>query len=366
MALPKILVFNNIVSPYTSRLWSSLSSVYKILVVSCSGGESNRNWSDDIANDFQHKILRGFCIKLSPARFAHVNIGFRKEIIDFNPDLVVCNGFYPTMLGVALICRLRKIPYVIQNDGWKETMPESVYHGVIRPLILKYCRAVIACSEKGAVYFRSQGIPKTATFVAHLAPAWDEPVARPSYAARKYDLLWVAQINKTVKNCEFFVSVVQELVKMRPGLRVCVVGDGPDRVALTNQLSVQDAKIDYYTKVRWDKISEIFLQSRLLLLPSLWEPWGLVCNEAMQSGTPCIVSKHVGAAGELVKITNGVVEDLEEKKWAAACERLLEPTIWQRYSSDAVAASRRFNFDNYLAGYITAFNAILAPNEVIS
>jgi glycosyltransferase involved in cell wall biosynthesis len=37
------------------------------------------------------------------------------------------------------------------------------------------------------------------------------------------------------------------------------------------------------------------------ILPSLWEEWGLVVNEAMASGLPVIVSKTAGCATDLVQ-----------------------------------------------------------------
>ena len=360
MPKPKLILFNNIMSPYTSRLWNNLSDIYEVLVVSCCDEEPNRQWSADFVNRFDHKLLPGFSIKLSPARFAHVNVGFRKVIKSFKPDLVICNGFYPTMLGVALACRMMGVPYIIQNDGWKETMPVSAYHNLIRPFILKHCRGVIACSGKGGEYFSSQGVPRDMIFVSHLAPAWDEPEILPSYSERKYDLLWTAQVNKTIKNCLFFADIVASLASRRPGLKVCVVGDGPDRAELVERLSQTSAEVDYFPKVRWDKIHEIFLTSRLMLLPSLWEPWGLVCNEAMQSGTPCMVSRHVGAAGELVDNENGAIEDLVTESWVGTCERLLEPSTWEAHSTNAVETARRFGFKTYQAGYIEAFNTILA------
>ena len=37
------------------------------------------------------------------------------------------------------------------------------------------------------------------------------------------------------------------------------------------------------------------------ILPSLWEEWGLVVNEAMASGLPVVVSETVGCAEDLLK-----------------------------------------------------------------
>ena len=41
--------------------------------------------------------------------------------------------------------------------------------------------------------------------------------------------------------------------------------------------------------------------SKAIILPSSSDQWGLVVNEAMASGTPCIVSKSCGCYVDLIK-----------------------------------------------------------------
>jgi len=55
-------------------------------------------------------------------------------------------------------------------------------------------------------------------------------------------------------------------------------------------------------------LSAFYAASDCLVLPSEYEPWGLVVNEAMAAGLPVIVSDKVGCAADLVRSgENGVV-----------------------------------------------------------
>jgi 1,2-diacylglycerol 3-alpha-glucosyltransferase len=56
------------------------------------------------------------------------------------------------------------------------------------------------------------------------------------------------------------------------------------------------------------------------VLPSLWEEWGLVVNEAMASGLPVIVSETVGCAEDLLK--PGRPAAFEEMKLGGSLEML--------------------------------------------
>ena len=44
----------------------------------------------------------------------------------------------------------------------------------------------------------------------------------------------------------------------------------------------------------------MFIVNHVLILPSTYEPWGLVVNEAMAAGMPVLVSNEVGAHYDLV------------------------------------------------------------------
>ena len=47
---------------------------------------------------------------------------------------------------------------------------------------------------------------------------------------------------------------------------------------------------------------ELYRNGHVLILPSSYEPWGLVVNEALSAGIPVIVSDKVGAAFDLVEL----------------------------------------------------------------
>jgi glycosyltransferase involved in cell wall biosynthesis len=83
-----------------------------------------------------------------------------------------------------------------------------------------------------------------------------------------------------------------------------------------------------------EKVSGFYRKASALILPSLVEPWGLVVNEAMQSGLPVLVSTHCGCAPDLVREgENGLTFDPTDEDSMVGCL-----TRFFEMSADARAA----------------------------
>jgi glycosyltransferase involved in cell wall biosynthesis len=101
------------------------------------------------------------------------------------------------------------------------------------------------------------------------------------------------------------------------------------------------------------------------VLPSDYEPWGLVVNEAMASGTPVLASDRVGSARDLIEPgQNGWIFPAGD---VAALAATLQAALADREAlarAGALAAERmgRWDFEADLAGLRAALGSLgLAP-----
>ncbi|MCC8969691.1 glycosyltransferase family 4 protein [Bradyrhizobium brasilense] len=359
---PRVVVFNNMITPYTNRLYNELASRgLDLAVLSCTQQEADRSWAGSFTPRYITRTVPGVSIPLSRSRHTHVNIGIGRALNALAPDLLFVNGLYPSMLAGAAWARANGKALALTIDGWRETMPDTAYHRLARPWLLRQCDAVVCCSDKGRAYFRGEGVRADDLFVVPLVPAWDPPAVVPAFDDRPFHLLWCARLNDDAKNAIFFENVAIALGRIVPGLKVRVVGSGAAERRMLARLGGAgiDACHDRY--LPWQAISDAFLQSRLLLLPSLLEPWGLVCNEALQCGVPCLVSPHVGAGGELVRDRdNGYVCALDEQVWVDAARSLLEhPARWEAMSRQARQSVRRDALADAAARFAAAVDHLL-------
>jgi len=96
-------------------------------------------------------------------------------------------------------------------------------------------------------------------------------------------------------------------------LNFCFVGSGPmieDIRALKNQFNITIKE-----NVTQEELRLLYNQSRFFILPSIYEPFGLVATEAIYSGTPAITSTSGGLKEQIQIGKNGflIYENIPEK-----------------------------------------------------
>lgn len=116
------------------------------------------------------------------------------------------------------------------------------------------------------------------------------------------DVPLVAMIGRLhpVKGHRFFLKAAADILQSRPDVRFLVVGCGPERAGLeeyAKHLEISDSVI--FTGFVSD-VSEILPDLNLLVIPSLWEGFGLTALEAMVVGVP-VVATSVGGLPEVVE-----------------------------------------------------------------
>lgn len=82
---------------------------------------------------------------------------------------------------------------------------------------------------------------------------------------------------------------------------------------------------------------DVYRQNHVLVLPSTYEPWGLVVNEAMSAGMPVLVSNEVGAHYDLVdgNDTGFVFDAYDEQALVNVMEQISSVDTYKKCSDNA-------------------------------
>jgi len=127
-----------------------------------------------------------------------------------------------------------------------------------------------------------------------LAPT-AEPVEIPAYPGKTITTICRLVPWKGVD------SLVEALAQM-PNIRLLIVGDGPDRMALEQQVNQQalDNRVHFLGQISKPQVRSVLDASDIFVLNSTYEGLPHVVLEAMAAKVP-VVATNVGGTGEVVK-----------------------------------------------------------------
>jgi glycosyltransferase involved in cell wall biosynthesis len=143
-------------------------------------------------------------------------------------------------------------------------------------------------------------------------------------------------------------------------LKLLVMGDGPLRAQCEQRAHGNcTGRISFLGFTRQEELGTVYAACDAMALPSVRsETWGLVINEALQFGLPCIVSDRVGCKDDLVRqgLTGETFAHRNVDALRAAIVRL---TSWLDGRRDDVADQcrrvvSRYSLDAAAAGIVTA------------
>ncbi len=121
--------------------------------------------------------------------------------------------------------------------------------------------------------------------------------------------------------------------------------------------------VHFYGFRQIDQNPIFYALARAFILPSLYEEWGLVVNEAMACATPVIASKTLGSAEDLVlpEQTGLTIDPENEADLQAALQRFADDPVWAgQIGQQALAHVRDFGLDHFGINARRAAEAALA------
>ena len=168
-----------------------------------------------------------------------------------------------------------------------------------------------------------------------------------------HDLCFIGRMTLQ-KTPQTFVRIVKKITEHLPNISAVMIGDGellPETKNLAAQLGLQE----HITFTGFLKNPYSLLQNtRLLIMPSLYEGFGLIAIEAMSLGKPVIASK-VGGLINIVDVDCGGFCANEDDFAEAAIKLLTDDKLYSKKSS--MAEEKALIFGD-IVKYVTTIEAL--------
>lgn len=192
--------------------------------------------------------------------------------------------------------------------GLKAWIKRAYLHRLIRN-----CTGVMPCGSLGRDYFLKYGAAPSKIHYFPCEPDYDliqnlsgEEItaARTQFhlSPDRRRIIYCGRL-VDVKRVDLVIDAFVSIAADRPDWDLLIVGDGPRKRELLSRVPTA-----LTNRVRWlgfiddqKLVSAIYRSCDVLALPSDYEPWALVINEAAAAGLAMVASDAVGAAAELVR-----------------------------------------------------------------
>lgn len=320
--MKKLLIFHPYLAPYRVDFFNRINSFFDLKIYF--------QYTNDPAQKFDTEILRsnvefnydyllhGFQIFKRQIRF---NIW--KIVMKERPNVIITHEFAFFSFFVLLnnYIRFKKVRHIITTDDSMAILNNLPwYRKIAKSILLRFIDGLITISADSKEWHISH-YPWMMNKIVDMPILQDEKVFRKKLETalpiareyiKKYDLqgkkiiLFLGRLVK-VKGIDF---LVEEIIKLENrDIVFIIVGEGELKEIILNKIIENDdrriilaGRYDGLELIAWYNVASCFI------LPSTYEPFGAVINEALISGLYVLCSKYAGASC-LIDGENGEIID---------------------------------------------------------
>jgi glycogen(starch) synthase len=299
-------------------------------------------------------------------------------------DLVHGHDWLVGEAAAALAQRL-EVPFVTtihatehgRHQGWVQEPPQSQIHRLERRMARR-AEGVIVCSYymRGHVADVFDIDERRVTVIpngvdpAELRPVGDLEALRGRFAEPDEKLILLVGRLVYEKGFQLALEALPSVIEQVGGVRFLVAGSGTHE----HELKAQATRLGldrHGTFLGWigdDVLHSLYRIADLCVVPSIYEPFGLVALEAMASGCPCIVA-DTGGLREVVPVGDRVglrFNGGDAEHLGVMIERLLvDEALRERLVAEASEHVLRFDWEDIAVRTRGVYDALarLAPRE---
>lgn len=199
------------------------------------------------------------------------------------------------------------------NPNKQRTKRRQLTQQMFGKIVVGKAAGLLPVSHLASDFFKTLGAPVDKLYpfgYFRSAPV----LAAGSDGFKKQDTIEVVFVGQLVhrKGVDFLIEAMQPLFSDYANLLLTIIGEGSERPQLEQQAAAISPRITFAGKLSSDTIPARLAVADIVILPSRWDGWGLVVNEALSVGVPVIISDQCGASDVIRSNVNGHVVPSED------------------------------------------------------
>jgi poly(glycerol-phosphate) alpha-glucosyltransferase len=286
-------------SPYQRDLFGALSRrpEVNLSVYYLEDAHPDNPWPEQDLQPYE-KILSGGHLTWGSSRF-HWN--WHLPHLE-NTDVVVFNGYQNLMAQLILHTQSQKIPCLF----WGEKMVASAtgVKGKLQHLLaqgLNRCQAIVAIGSRAEADYRQRFPRQTVFNIPYYCNLSNFVQNLPHRPRHPITILFCGQMIQR-KGLDVLLQAFAQAIQGELEARLLLVGRAAELPQMLETLpSEVRQQIDYAGFQSPEALPQFFQKADIFVLPSRYDGWGVVVNQALGAGLPIICSDAVGAAHDLIE-----------------------------------------------------------------
>jgi glycosyltransferase involved in cell wall biosynthesis len=274
-------------------------------------------------------------------------------------DLVDSDEFpYFPCISAKFICLLKRKPLVITwlevwDKYWFEYLGIwGIFGYIVERFVAKLPNHIISISEKSRKNLISLDVVEKKIITIPIGIDFEE-IEKVQSIKEYFDCIFAGRLIKE-KNVDILIKSVDLVKREIPNVKCLIIGDGPEK----EKLEKMTRKIGLENNVQFlgfiedhDDVISYMKSSKIFVLPSIREGFGVVVLEANACGLPVITINHKrNAAADLIEDEkNGLLVDLSENLISEKIIKLLkDDKLREEMSGYSAKSIKKYNWDNII------------------
>ena len=222
-----------------------------------------------------------------------------------NNDFIIINGYnnYPFILTFIFNLFSNKKKYIATDSDTQLVISNNSLKRFVKWLYLsvifqnKYVLGFAGGNNSHKDLFRHYGMNEDRIFLMPMMVDNSKFYTDKKKIPNLFTFLFVGRL-VSYKNVEHLIKQFNVNFSEKDAV-LKIIGDGEQGKYLMDKYTSE--KVIFLGKKFNQELIVEYFSASCFVCPSLFEPWGLVVNEAMSAGLPVIASKEVGACFDLIK-----------------------------------------------------------------
>ena len=348
-----IIVLRNIGPYHKSRLESLVKENLEVHAFETRPESQEYLWSS--SNSCKYQVIK-FPKSICPEKDIsnkEIDNFYKKNISLINPDAIVSVGWADRSYQRLLIyANSKNIPCIVVSDSIIKTEKNKrrfFFKEFFKRLILRGYSSAFVAGKESKEYLINLGFKDEKIFQPWNVvdnSFFEKFISKSNKLENKY-FLCVSRLLER-KNLFNLIKSFSNYQEQGGSWGLKIVGSGNLYLKLKKYAdnTQNKEKIEIINWLQLEDLAHYYKKASAFILPSYFDNWGLVVNEAISSGLLCIVSQNCGCAVDLIKNNEtGFVfnpnKNSELQKYMKKVENLT------KYKQLKMVSLARSNLDNY-------------------